>query len=50
MKARNFLSLFLIIFLFLLGCNENENQDSTPPGSLTIESVTPTNGGGILTY
>lgn len=50
MKARNFLSLFLITFLFLLGCNENENQDSTPPGSLTIESVTPTNGGGILTY
>ena len=50
MRARNFLSLFLIIFLFLLGCNENENQDSTPPGSLTIESVTPTNGGGILTY
>ena len=50
MKARNFLSLFLIIFLFLLGCNENENQDSTPPGTLTIESVTPTNGGGILTY
>ena len=50
MKARNFLSLFLITFLVLLGCNENENQDSTPPGSLTIESVTPTNGGGILTY
>ena len=50
MKARNFLSLFLITFLFLLGCNEKENQDSTPPGSLTIESVTPTNGGGILTY
>ena len=50
MRARNFLSLFLIIFLFLLGCNENENQDSTPPGTLTIESVTPTNGGGILTY
>lgn len=50
MKARNFLLLFLIIFLFLLGCNENENQDSTPPGTLTIESVTPTNGGGILTY
>ena len=50
MKARNFLSLFLITFLFLSGCNENENQDSTPPGSLTIESVTPTNGGGILTY
>ena len=50
MRARNFLSLFLITFLVLLGCNENENQDSTPPGSLTIESVTPTNGGGILTY
>ena len=50
MKARNFLSLFLITFLVLLGCNENENQDSTPPGSLTIESVTPTNGGGVLTY
>ena len=50
MRARNFLSLFLITFLVLLGCNENENQDSTPPGSLTIESVTPTNGGGVLTY
>jgi len=50
MKTHNFLSIFLICFIFLLSCNENENGDSVPPGSLTIENIVPTNGGGIFSY
>ena len=50
MKTHNFLSIFLICFTFLISCNENENGDSVPPGSLTIENIVPTNGGGILSY
>ena len=50
MKTHNFLSIFLISFIFLISCNENENGDSVPPGSLTIENIVPTNGGGILSY
>ncbi len=50
MKTHNFLSIFLICFTFLISCNENENGDSVAPGSLTIENIVPTNGGGILSY
>ena len=50
MKTHNFLSIFLICFTFLISCNENENRDSVAPGSLTIENIVPTNGGGILSY
>ena len=50
MKTNKILSFLFFSFVILLGCNDDENQDSTPPGSLTIENITPTNGGGIISY
>ena len=50
MKIIKILAILLISFTTLLGCKDDENQDSTPPGSLTIENITPTNGGGIISY
>ena len=50
MKTSKILSILLISVVILFGCKDNENQDSTPPGSLTIENITPTNGGGIISY
>ena len=39
-----------IIGLILVGCEESNSGDTTPPGELTVVSTTPTNGGGIITY
>ena len=39
----------LLIFLFT-GCSKSEDGDTTPPGALTVQNVTPTNGGGIIEY
>lgn len=41
-----------ILFMasFLLSCTDEEEGDTTPPDILTIISVEPTNGGGIITY
>ena len=50
MKIIKILAILFISFTTLLGCRDDENQDSTPPGSLTIENITPTNGGGIISY
>ena len=50
MKTNKILSIFLISFITLLGCKDDEGQDSTPPGSLLVENITPTNGGGIISY
>ena len=50
MKIIKILAILLISFTTILGCKDDENQDSTPPGSLTIENITPTNGGGIISY
>ena len=50
MKIIKILAILVISFTTLLGCKDDENQDSTPPGSLTIENITPTNGGGIISY
>ena len=50
MKIIKILAILFISFTTLLGCMDDENQDSTPPGSLTIENITPTNGGGIISY
>ena len=50
MKIIKILAILFISFTTLLGCEDDENQDSTPPGSLTIENITPTNGGGIISY
>ena len=50
MKTKNiFIILFISLALFN-GCNDDENQDSVAPGSLIVENITPTNGGGIITY
>ena len=50
MKIIKILAILFISFTTLHGCEDDENQDSTPPGSLTIENITPTNGGGIISY
>ena len=50
MKTSKILSILLISVVILFGCKDDENQDSIPPGSLTIENITPTNGGGIISY
>ena len=50
MKINKILTILLFSFTALLGCKDDENQDSTPPGSLIIENITPTNGGGIISY
>ena len=39
-----------ILVLFSFSCSETESGDVTPPGILTVNSVTPTNGGGIISY
>ena len=50
MKTIKILAILLIPIITLIGCKDDENQDSTPPGILTIENITPTNGGGIISY
>ena len=50
MKISKILSILFISLVILFGCNDDENGDSTPPGSLSVEDITPTNGGGIISY
>ena len=50
MKTNKILSILFISLVILFGCKDDQNQDSTPPGSLTIENIIPTNGGGIISY
>ena len=50
MKTRNFLSIFLFSLILLISCDENESGDTVAPGSITIENIVPTNGGGIISY
>lgn len=40
----------LICFGVLTSCSKDDEGDTTPPSVLTVISVTPTNGGGIITY
>jgi len=50
-KQLNKAVLFLLfIFTTIISCSESENIDTTPPGTLSNISVTPTNGGGIISY
>jgi hypothetical protein len=46
----NLRDILPIVGLILLGCEESNSGDTTPPGELTVISTTPTNGGGIITY
>ena len=50
MKTRNFLSIFLFSLILIISCDENESGDTVAPGSITIENIVPTNGGGIISY
>ena len=50
MKTNKILSILLFSFVILFGCKNDESNDSTPPGLLTVENITPTNGGGIISY
>ena len=50
MKTRNFLSIFLFSLILLISCDKNESGDTVAPGSITIENIIPTNGGGIISY
>ena len=50
MKTSKILSILFISLVILFGCKDDENGDSTPPGSLSVEDITPTNGGGIISY
>lgn len=50
-KQLNKAVLFLLfIFAAILSCSDHEDLDTSPPGVLSNVSVTPTNGGGIISY
>ena len=43
--------LFLTILIFAINsCSKQDDGDTTPPSVLTVDSVIPTNGGGIISY
>ena len=43
--------LLIPLFVFVaVACSDKEDSDTTPPGVLTVDMVTPTNGGGIINY
>ena len=44
--------LFLITILIFAvnSCSKQDDGDTTPPSVLIVDSVTPTNGGGIISY
>ena len=50
MSVKKLISNLFLFFLLLLACDTENNQDTTPPGILTIDSIVPTNGGGIINY
>ena len=50
-KQLNKAVLFLLfIFAAIISCSDHEDLDTSPPGVLSNVSVTPTNGGGIISY
>ncbi|QMU64409.1 MAG: DUF4959 domain-containing protein [Flavobacteriaceae bacterium] len=49
-KIKKGLPLSLFILVAIISCSKNEDVDTTPPSPLSVISVTPTNGGGIITY
>ena len=50
MRVKKHISILSLFFFLLLACDTENNQDTTPPGILTIDSIVPTNGGGIINY
>jgi len=50
-KQLNKAVLFLLfIFAAIISCSDHEDLETFPPGILSNVSVTPTNGGGIISY
>tara|TARA_Y100000991_G_C21975449_1_gene351955 strand:+ start:10469 stop:11668 length:1200 start_codon:yes stop_codon:yes gene_type:complete len=50
MKTIKILSILLFSIFIFQGCDNNESEDLTPPRSLSVENIIPTNGGGIISY
>ena len=44
------LLLLTILFFAASSCSKQDDGDTTPPSVLTVDSITPTNGGGIISY
>jgi len=43
--------LLIPLFVFsAVACSDKDDGDTMPPGVLTVDMVTPTNGGGIINY
>ena len=49
-KEINKIIFLITLSIFTISCEENDKGDVTPPGKLSIESITPTHGGGIISY
>ena len=46
---KKIISVFTIL-LITVSCQDTESGDVTAPGKLIVETITPTNGGGIISY
>lgn len=44
------IALLLVFILTIFACSKNDDLDSNPPGVVSNITITPTNGGGIITY
>jgi len=49
-KQMHKIALLLVFILTIFACSNNDDVDSIPPGIVSNITVTPTNGGGIITY
>ena len=49
MKINKILSILIITSITLFSCKDDENNGNAP-SVLTVEDITPTNGGGIISY
>ena len=49
-KQMHKIALLLVFILTIFACSNNDDVDSIPPGVVSNITVTPTNGGGIITY
>lgn len=48
-SLKKIISVFTIL-LIAFSCQDTESGDVTAPGKLIVETITPTNGGGIISY
>ena len=46
----NFTLFLILAFTVSVSCSKKDDEDTTPPSVLSVVSVTPTNGGGIISY